>query len=470
MGYTTTLGMHTYFFSDLKEVLAKATPERSGDHLAGIVARSEEQRIAARFALAEIPLKNFLNEALIPYESDEVTRLIMDGHDVNAFSHISHLTVGGFKEWLLSNFATTEMLKQVAPGVTPEMASAVSKLMRNQELVFVAQKCRIVTAFRNTIGLPGRMSVRLQPNHPTDDPRFISASILDGLLYGCGDAVIDVNPASDNIESLTRLIHVLDEVIQRYAIPTQSCVLAPITDTLKMIQHRAPVDLVYQMIEGTEDANKTHGFNLALLAEAREAALSLDRGTVGNNVMYFETEQGSALAASAHHGVDQQTCEARAYAVARKFNPLLINTVVGFLGPDYLYNGKQLIRAGLESHFSGKLMGLPMGCDICFTHREEADQDDTDSLLTLLSVAGATFIIGVPETDDTLIDYHRTSFQDAQYVRQVLGLKRAPEFETWLETMKIINVSTGQLLDLSPQHPLLALLPAEPASEPVRLE
>ena len=445
MTYKHTIGGRTWRFDNLKTLLAKASPARSGDELAGISAASEEERIAARMALAELPLKRFLEEGLIPYESDEVTRLIFDAHDADVFAEISHLTVGDFRNWLLSTSTDTETLMRITPAITPEMAAAVSKLMRNQDLILCARKCRVVTRFRNTIGLEGCMSVRLQPNHPTDDAKGIAASMLDGLLYGCGDAVIGINPASDSLTSVTTLLNMLDNFRERYEVPTQSCVLTHVTTTMQAIEQGAPVDLVFQSIAGTEKANTSFGVNLALLKEAREAALALHRGTVGDNVMYFETGQGSALSADAHHGVDQQTCEARAYAVARAFKPLLVNTVVGFIGPEYLYDGKQITRAGLEDHFCGKLLGLPMGCDICYTNHAEADQDDMDTLLTLLAVAGVNFIMGVPGADDIMLNYQSTSFHDALYARRVLGLRPAPEFEDWLLRMGLFAEQDGRL-------------------------
>jgi ethanolamine ammonia-lyase large subunit len=454
MAFSTTIGVNTYRFATLRVLLAKASPGRSGDYLAGLAAASEEERIAARMALADVPLKTFLNEALIPYEQDEITRLIFDSHDARAFAEIAHLAVGDFRNWLLSDAVNTDTLQRVAPGITPEMAAAVSKLMRNQDLILVAQKCRVVTRFRNTIGLPGRLSVRLQPNHPTDNLSGIAASILDGLLYGCGDAVIGINPASDNLTTIVRLLNMIDEFRQRYQIPTQSCVLTHVTQTLKAIERGAPVDLVFQSIAGTERANRAFGIDLGLLAEAQAAALALGRGSVGNNVMYFETGQGSALSAAGHFDVDQQTCEARAYAVARKFDPLLINTVVGFIGPEYLFDGKQIIRAGLEDHFCGKLLGLPMGCDVCYTNHAQADQDDMDNLLTLLGVAGVNFIMGVPGADDIMLNYQSTSFHDALYLRRVLPLRRAPEFEEWLQRMHITD-ERGRLRDLSGTEALL---------------
>jgi ethanolamine ammonia-lyase large subunit len=424
---------------ELRTLLAHASPLRSGDVLAGVAAGSDEERVRARMKLAEVPLKRFLSEALVPYERDEVTRLIVDTHDAAAFEPVSHLTVGDFRDWLLSYSATTEALAALAPGVTPEMAAAVSKLMRVQDLVAVARKCRVVTAFRGTLGLPGRFSTRLQPNHPTDDRRAIAAAIVDGLLYGSGDAVIGVNPASDSPATLLALLELLDSIRDRFAIPTQTCVLAHVSAQIAAIQAGAPVDLVFQSVAGTEDANRGFGVDLALLAEARDAALSLQRGTVGRNVMYFETGQGSALSAGGAHGVDQQTLEARAYAVARHFEPLLVNTVVGFIGPEYLFDGKQITRAGLEDHFCGKLLGLPMGCDVCHTNHAEADQDDMDVLLTLLGAAGCTYVMGVPGADDIMLGYQSTSFHDALYLRETLGLRPAPEFEAWLRSMGIAD-------------------------------
>ncbi|MDI4235032.1 ethanolamine ammonia-lyase subunit EutB [Bradyrhizobium sp. Arg237L] len=432
MVYRHVIGATSYVFGDLRDLLAKATPPRSGDRLAGIAAGSAEETIAARIALADVPLKRFLNEAVIPYEGDEVTRLILDTHDAAAFAAISSLTVGGFRDWLLSDAASTDTLQKLSRGITPEMAAAVSKLMRNQDLILIAKKCEVTTRFRNTIGLRGRMSTRLQPNHPFDDVKGITASILDGLLLGSGDACIGINPASDDPNVIGGLLRLLDDIITRLSVPTQGCVLTHVTTTLGLIGQGLPVDLVFQSIAGTEAANRSFGVDLVLLGEAREAGLSLRRGTVGDNVMYFETGQGSVLSANAHHGVDQQTCEARAYAVARAFDPLLVNSVVGFIGPEYLYDGKEIIRAGLEDHFCGKLLGLPLGVDVCYTNHAEADQDDMDNLLTLLAAAGVTFIMGVPGADDVMLNYQSTSFHDALYVRDVFGLKRAPEFDDWL--------------------------------------
>ena len=455
MSFRHTVGGQVWAFGDLKDLMAKASPPRSGDSLAGIAASSHGERMAARMCLAELPLGTFLQECVIPYESDEVTRLIIDTHDAQAFAPLAHLTVGEFRNWLLSEAADSDALASVKRGITPEMAAAVSKLMRNQDLVIAASKCRVVTRFRDTIGLPGTMAVRLQPNHPTDSAAGIAASILDGLLYGAGDAVIGINPVSDNLPALIDLLKLADEVIARFAIPTQSCVLTHVTHTIEAIEKGAPVDLVFQSIAGTEKANASFGVSLALLAQARAAAQSLARGPLGDNVMYFETGQGSALSADASFGVDQQTCEARAYGVAREFSPLLTNTVVGFIGPEYLYDGKQIIRAGLEDHFCGKLLGLPLGCDVCYTNHAEADQDDMDNLLTLLGCAGVAYIMGVPGADDVMLNYQSTSFHDALYLRTLLGLKRAPEFEQWLQKMQITDTQ-GRLQSVARSHPLLA--------------
>jgi ethanolamine ammonia-lyase large subunit len=453
MPHVATVNGTRYTFDSLCTLLARATPLRSGDVLAGLAAATASERVAAQIALADLPLRHFLAEAVIPYEADEVTRLILDSHDATAFAPIAHLTVGAFRDWLLAD-ATPETLAALRPGLTPEMAAAVSKICRLQDLVAIAAKCRVTTAFRNTIGLPGRLSVRLQPNHPVDDPQGVAASTLDGLLLGAGDAVIGVNPATDSVAATSTLLHMLDEVRSRYEIPTQTCVLAHVTTTLRCIEQGAPVDLVFQSIGGTEATNTSFGVTLALLAEAQQAALSLNRGTVGRNVMYFETGQGSALSANAHHGVDQQTIEARAYAVARRFAPLLVNTVVGFIGPEYLHDGKQITRAGLEDHFCGKLLGLPMGVDVCYTNHAEADQDDMDSLLTLLGVAGVTYVMGIPGADDIMLGYQSTSFHDALYLRQALALRPAPEFEAWLERMGLAH-GTPEAIP-APMAPALA--------------
>jgi len=438
MAFAHTIGNIRYTFPSLRELLAKATPLRSGDTLAGVAARSAQERVAAQFALADLPLTHFLSEHVIPYEADEVTRLIADTHDAQAFAPIQSFTVGELRDWLLSDEATPERLASLAPGLTPEIAAAVSKLMRVQDLILAAARIRVVTRFRTTIGLTGRLSARLQPNHPTDDPIGIAASILDGLLLGSGDAVVGINPAGDDVALTAQLLRLIDDLRQRFQIPVQSCVLAHVTTQMAALAAGAPVDLIFQSIAGTEAANRSFGVNLSLLREAHDAGKSLRRGeicadgTVGDNIMYFETGQGSALSANAHLGVDQQTLEARAYAVARHFRPMLANTVVGFIGPEYLYDGKQITRAGLEDHFCGKLLGLPMGCDVCYTNHAEADQDDMDALLTLLGVAGVNYIMGVPGADDVMLNYQSTSYHDALYLRRVLGLRPAPEFEAWL--------------------------------------
>nr|WSY53027.1 ethanolamine ammonia-lyase subunit EutB [Streptomyces sp. NBC_00886] len=453
--YTSTLGGRSYRFGSLARLLAAASPERSGDRLAGLAASSAQERVAARWALADVPLTAFLAEPVIPYETDDVTRLILDTHDSAGFAPVAGLSVGGFREWLLA--AGTSELAAVAPGLTPEMVAAVSKLMGNADLVAVARKVRVVTAFRSTIGLPGRLATRLQPNHPTDDPAGVAAALLDGLLLGSGDAVIGINPATDSPKAVSDLLELLDGVIQRYAIPTQSCVLCHVTTSMDLMERGAPVDLVFQSVAGTQAANASFGVTLGLLDEAYEAARALGRGTVGQNVMYFETGQGSALSADAHHGVDQQTVEARAYAVARRYDPLLVNTVVGFIGPEYLYDGRQILRAALEDHFCGKLLGLPMGLDICYTNHADADDDDIATMLTMLGVAGASFVICTPGGDDIMLNYQSASYHDALYLREVLGLRPAPEFEAWLGSIGLLGEG-GEIRDVSgTTHPLTAI-------------
>jgi ethanolamine ammonia-lyase large subunit len=452
MSYSHTVNAQRHTFVDLRDLMARATPLRSGDLLAGVAAASAAERMAAQMALADVPLRAFLSEAVVPYEFDAVTRLIIDTHHADAFAPVSHLTVGDFRNWLLSDAASSEVLAALAPGLTPEMVAAVSKICRLQDLTLIGRKCRVVTRFRNTIGLPGRLATRLQPNHPTDAASGIAASLLDGLLHGSGDAVIGINPATDNVPQVVRLLQMIDGVIQRYGIPTQSCVLTHVTNTVQAIERGAPVDLVFQSIGGTEGTHKSFGIDLGMLGEAREAALSLQRGAVfedgrrGDNVMYFETGQGSALSAGASEGCDQQTLEARAYGVARHFKPLLVNTVVGFIGPEYLFDGKQIIRAGLEDHFCGKLLGVPMGCDICYTNHAEADSDDMDALMTVLGAAGCNFIMGIPGSDDIMLNYQSTSFHDALVLRELLGLRAAPEFEAWLQRTGIFEPGEGSRL------------------------
>jgi ethanolamine ammonia-lyase large subunit len=458
MAFANTLDGTRYQFADLKSLLARASPPRSGDELAGIAAASAAERVAAQMALADAPLRAFLSDAVVPYESDEVTRLIIDGHDRAAFAPVASMTIGEFRDWLLGEDADTPALAKLAPGLTPEMAAAVCKIMRLQDLIAVAAKCRTKTAFRNTIGLAGRLSTRLQPNHPTDDPAGIGASIVDGLMLGAGDAVIGINPVTDSVDTVASLLAMLDEMRVRLEAPIQSCVLAHVTTTMAAMERGAPVDLVFQSIAGTQSANRAFGISLSLLAEAHDAARALARGTVGSNVMYFETGQGSELSSASHEGVDQQTLEARCYALARHFKPLLVNSVVGFIGPEYLYDGKEITRAGLEDHFCGKLLGLPMGCDICYTNHAEADQDDMDALLTLLAAAGCTFIMGVPGADDVMLNYQSTSFHDALYVRRLLGLRPAPEFEAWLAAVGISDAS-GRLHARASER-VIAALPA----------
>ncbi|MCI0598522.1 MAG: ethanolamine ammonia-lyase subunit EutB [Beijerinckiaceae bacterium] len=461
MPYRCDAGGNRYVFENLRTLLARASPDRAGDRLAGLAAASSQERVAARMALADLPLTVFLDEPLVPYETDEVTRHIVDTHNKAAFAPIAAMTAGEFRDFLLSDVATSETIAGLASGITPEMAAAVSKLMRNQDLIAVAKKISVVTRFRTTIGLPGRLCTRIQPNHPTDDLAGIGASILDGLMYGCGDACIGINPASDSAKQAVTLLQRIEELRLRFEIPVQSCVLAHVTTSLQVMDQGGPVDLVFQSIAGSEAANRAFGVDLALLDEARSAVESLGRAQPGANLMYFETGQGAALSAEAHHGVDQQTMEARAYAVARRYAPLLVNTVVGFIGPEYLYDGKEIIRAGLEDHFCGKLLGLPMGVDVCYTNHAEAGQDDMDNLLTLLCVAGCNYIMGVPGADDIMLGYQSTSYHDALYVRSVLGLRPAPEFETWLKSFGIMDlkarvrpsVSGGaaRLLAVSPQ-------------------
>lgn len=446
LAYSATLAGQRFVFRDLKHVMACASPMRSGDALAGLAASNATERVAARLALADLPLAFFLTETLIPYEQDDVTRLIVDTHDAKAFAPLASMTVGAFRDRLLSHDADIVWLASIAPGVTPEMAAAVSKIMRNQDLIAVSRKIEVVTRFRNTIGQKGVLASRLQPNHPTDDLKSIAISTLDGLLYGCGDAVIGINPATDNVETGRALLGMLDTLRSNYDIPTQSCVLTHVTNTIEIINRGGPVDLVFQSIAGTQKANEGFGVTLDILSEAHDAAQSLRRGTIGDNVMYFETGQGAALSADAHHGVDQQTVEARAYAVARAYRPLLVNTVVGFIGPEYLYDGKQIIRAGLEDHFCAKLLGVPMGCDVCYTNHAEADQDDMDALMLLLGMAGATFLIGVPGADDVMLNYQSLAFNDILTARSLLGLKPAPEFAQWLERMGLYDQASARAL------------------------
>jgi ethanolamine ammonia-lyase large subunit len=455
LAFSICIGNEKFKFESLKVLMAKASPKRSADELAGVAAYNDIERAAAQIVLADVPLKAFLQYDFIDYDKDEVTRLIMDSHSKNSFNKISSMTVGEFREWLLAYETTNKEITEIQKGLTPEMVAAVCKIMRVQDLITVAKKIQVITKFRNTIGLTGHLSTRLQPNHPTDDPKGVLVSIIDGLLLGSGDAVIGLNPASDNPHNVMILLKMIDELRSKYDIPTQSCILSHVTTTIQCIEAGAPVDLAFQSIAGSEKANQSFGVTLGLLKEAQDAALSLKRGTVGNDVMYFETGQGSALSSDAHFDIDAQTIETRAYAVARAFSPLLVNTVVGFIGPEYLYNGKQIIRAGLEDHFCGKLLGLPMGCDICYTNHAEADQDDMDMLLTLLGTAGCTYIMGIPGADDIMLNYQSTSFHDALYIRNLLRLKPAPEFEAWLGKMKLWHPDNFEILLAAPSNYLL---------------
>ena len=432
--YKITLKNQVYRFNDLKDLMAKATPLRSGDVLAGVAAESLSQMVAAQMILADLPLSIFTQQFVIDPEIDEISRLIIKQHDLAKFAPISNMCIGELREYLLSYECTPQVLADLRYALTPEMVAAVSKIMRNQDLIAVAAKCEVITKFRTTIGLKGRLSTRLQPNHATDDKAGIAASIIEGLLYASGDAVIGINPATDDINQLGSLVSMLDGIRQSIDAPIQSCVLTHISNSILLAKRKLPVDLFFQSIGGTEGVNSSFGVSLEVLQEAFELGKELNRG---QNYMYFETGQGSALSANANHGVDQQTIETRAYAVAREYNPLLVNTVVGFIGPEYLYNGKQIIRAGLEDQFCGKLLGLPMGCDVCYTNHADADQNDMDNLLTLLGVAGCSFIMGIPGSDDIMLNYQSTSFHDAIYLRNLLGLRPAPEFESWLKEQQI---------------------------------
>jgi ethanolamine ammonia-lyase large subunit len=448
-----------YPFSDIREVLAKANEEKSGDQLAGIAATSERERVAAKCALADMPLIDLLNNPIIPPETDEVTRLILESHDASAFQRIRSMTVGAFREFILSDRTAEAELKSLKWGITPEMAAAVAKLMSNKDLVLAASKIRNVTRCRNTMGERGVLGIRLQPNHPSDDVGGILLATFDGLLYGCGDAVIGVNPATDSVEAVAAILSALESLITVLGIPTQACCLAHITTQLTCLDRAAPVDLLFQSVTGTQAANVSFGINLGMLREGRERVLEHHRERnvpwAGDNVMYFETGQGSALSAEAHHGVDQVTLEARAYGVARAFDPFLVNSVVGFIGPEYLYDERQIIRAGLEDHFMGKLLGLPMGCDVCYTNHAVADQNSADNLMLLLAAAGCNYFMGVPGTDDVMLNYQSTSFHDAVAVRKIFGLRPAPEFLEWLEHSGIYQEGEPRALDAGGRQKLL---------------
>lgn len=443
--YAAVANGQRYIFAGLKDLLAAASAEKTGDQLAGIAARNQAHRVAARYALADLPLREFLDHALIPYETDEVTRLIIDGHDEQAFAPVSSLSVGGFRDWLLSDGVDADALAAVAPGITPEMAAAVSKVMRNQDLMAVSRKCEVITGFRTTMGQRGTLSSRLQPNHPVDDLSGILAATVDGLLLGCGDAVIGVNPATDSVAIGADILRMLDDLRQAYDIPVQTCVLSHITTGIELVRIGAPVDLIFQSIGGTQDTNSGFGVDLNLLFEAHDAAKGLSRGTVGNNVMYLETGQGSSLSSGSHHHVDQQTLEARAYGLARRLDPLLVNNVVGFIGPEYIDGAPQLVRAGLEDHFCGKLLGIPMGTDVCYTNHAAIDQNDCEVLATLLVAAGVNFVIAVAGGDDVMLGYQSLSFHDVLYLQRLFGVGPAPEFAAWLARAGLAEAGQDRL-------------------------
>jgi ethanolamine ammonia-lyase large subunit len=459
MSYHTTLRGERFNFADLREVFAKANEEKSGDQLAGIAAHSERERVAAKLVLADVPLGEIVDRPIIDPDQDEVSRLILDDFDVQGFQELRGLTVGEFRERLLDDAMTEDYLKRLQRAVTPEIAAAAAKLMSNKDLVLAASRVRNVTRCRNTMGERGVLGIRLQPNHPSDDVAGILLAAVDGLLFGCGDAVIGINPATDSIDTVATILREVDRFIETLSIPTQGCCLAHLTTQLASLDRGAPVDLLFQSVAGTEAANRSFGINLALLREGRDRVLEHHRrrdvAWAGNNVMYFETGQGSALSASAHHGVDQLTLEARAYGVARALDPFLVNSVVGFIGPEYLYDERQIIRAGLEDHFMGKLLGLPMGCDVCYTNHAAADQNSADNLLMLLAAAGCNYFMGVPCADDVMLNYQSTSFHDAATVRKVFGLRPAPEFEAWLEERGILRNHELALADDAPRRRLL---------------
>lgn len=438
MPYHATIRGERFVFHDLRSLLARANEEKSGDQLAGLAARSERERVAAKLALAEVSLQEIVDNPPIDPDSDEVGRALIESLDQDACRAIASLSVGEFREFLLDDATTGENLNRLRWGIAPDVAAAVAKLMSNQDLILAAAKIRNVTRCRNTLGQRGVLAGRIQPNHPADDPVGIVLATLDGLLMGCGDAVLGVNPAGDSIETVATILKTLDDVIERLAIPTQACCLAHITTQLAALERGVPVDLLFQSVAGTQAANASFGIDLALLREGRAAVLEHHRrdrahvGWIGEQVMYFETGQGSALSADAHHGVDQLTLEARAHGVARLFDPFLVNSVVGFIGPEYLFNERQIIRAGLEDHFVGKLLGLPMGVDVCYTNHADADQNSADNLLILLTAAGCNYFMGVPCADDVMLNYQSTSFHDLAAARALFGLKPAPEFHSWL--------------------------------------
>ena len=436
-------------FADLRELFAKANEVKSGDQLAGIAAGSEKERVAAKCALADTQLTDILAKPLI---EDEVTRLIYESFDEAAFVPIRSMSVGELREHILSDLTSGDDLRSLQAGIIPEMAAAVAKIMSNKDLVLAAAKIRNVTRCRNTLGEPGVLAIRTQPNHPADDIGGILLAAFEGLLYGCGDAVIGVNPAADSVESVSAILHALQRLVVAYDIPTQTCCLAHITTQLAAMERGAAVDLLFQSVAGTEDANRSFGINLSMLREGQQRVREHHRQRadvrwIGENAMYFETGQGSALSAEAHHGIDQLTLEARAYGVARAFSPMLVNSVVGFIGPEYLFDERQIIRAGLEDHFMGKLLGLPMGCDVCYTNHAEADQNSADNLLVLLTAAGCNYFMGVPCSDDVMLNYQSTSYHDALAMRRIFHLRPAPEFLEWLENRGMYRDSRPAMLE-----------------------
>ena len=437
MAYHTTIRGERFSFADLRELFAKANEEKSGDQLAGVAARSERERVAAKLVLADVRLSEIVDQPLIDPDKDDVSRLLLDTLDEETFRPLRPLTVGAFREHLLRDDVDEQELRRIRWAVTPEVAAAVAKLMSNKDLVLAASKIRNVTRCRNTMGQRGVLGIRIQPNHPADDLGGILLAAVDGLLFGCGDAVIGVNPATESVDSVAAILHGLQRLITACAAPTQGCCLAHITTQLACLERGCPIDLLFQSIAGTQAANASFGVTLSLLREGCERVLEHHRGRdvawVGDQVMYFETGQGSALSAEAHHGVDQLTLEARAYGVARTLDPFLVNSVVGFIGPEYLYDERQITRAGLEDHFMGKLLGLPMGCDVCYTNHAAADQNSADNLMLLLAAAGCNYFMGVPCADDVMLNYQSTSYHDAAVCRKIFGLRPAPEFLAWLE-------------------------------------
>jgi ethanolamine ammonia-lyase large subunit len=440
-----------FVFSDLREMFAKANEEKSGDQLAGIAARSERERVAAKRQLANLPLAEIVAQPLIDPDHDEVSRLILDSFDQEAFRSLQSLTVGGFREYILDDATSEAQLHHIQKAIIPEIAAATAKIMSNKDLILAAAKIRKVTRCRNTLGQRGVLGIRAQPNHPVDDLAGILLAAFEGLLYGCGDAVIGVNPASDSVETVGGILRALHRLVESYQIPTHTCCLAHISTQLVAMDRGAPVDLLFQSVAGTEAANRSFGISLSTLREGRERVLAhhltRDVAWLGPQAMYFETGQGSALSAEAHHGVDQLTLEARAYGVARAFDPFIVNSVVGFIGPEYLYDERQIIRAGLEDHFMGKLLGLPMGCDVCYTNHAAADQNSADNLLPLLGAAGCNYFMGVPCSDDVMLNYQSTSFHDALAVRRLFNLRPAPEFLAWLESTGIYRNAEPAMLD-----------------------